>query len=121
MTPTKTQIKHNKKDKLVRANHSLITAISGDVGDRGLDITKNDFKNGNYIYAYDLSADLCNSKHFNLVKKGNTRLEIDFSAGVPENVTVVVYLEYENILEINKNRKIIFDYTLGHYTAWFLF
>jgi hypothetical protein len=48
----------------------------------------------------------------NLVKIGNTRLEIDFSIGVPEIVTVVVYLEYENILEINKNRKIIFDYTL---------
>jgi hypothetical protein len=46
------------------------------------------------------------------VKIGNTRLEIDFSKGVPENVTVVVYLEYENIIEINKNRKILFDYTL---------
>jgi hypothetical protein len=43
-----------KKDKFVRAFHSLFTAISGDVGDRGLYITKNDFKNGNCIYAYDL-------------------------------------------------------------------
>jgi hypothetical protein len=101
-----------KNDKYVRAYHNLFTAIGGDMGDRGLDITKHDFKNGNCLYAFDLSADLCNSEHFNLVKIGNTRLEIDFSAGVPENVTVVVYLEYENILEINKNRKILFDYTL---------
>ena len=55
---------------------------------------------------------LCNSDHFNLVKIGNSRLEIDFSKGVSDNVTVVVYLEYENIIEINKNRKILFDYTL---------
>jgi hypothetical protein len=34
---------------------------------------------------------------------------IDFSVGVPENVTAVVYLEFENILNINKNRKIIFE------------
>jgi hypothetical protein len=47
-----------------------------------------------------------------LVKIGNSRLEIDFSKGVSDNVTVVVYLEYENIIEINKNRKILFDYTL---------
>jgi hypothetical protein len=100
------------KDIYTRAYHSLFTAISGDIGDHGLDITKEDYKNGNCLYAYDLSADLCNSEHFNLVKIGNTRLEIDFSKGVPDNVTVVVYLEYENIIEINKNRKIIFDYTL---------
>ena len=101
-----------KNDKFIRAYHSLYTAINGDIGDHGLDINKKDYKGGNCLYAYDLSADLCNSEHFNLVKIGNTRLEIDFSKGVPENVTVVVYIEYENIIEINKNRKILFDYTL---------
>jgi hypothetical protein len=30
----------NKKDKFIRAYQSLFTVISGDVGDRGLDITK---------------------------------------------------------------------------------
>ena len=78
------------KDKFTRAYHSLFTAISGDIGDNGLDITKHDYKNGNCLYAFDLSADLCNSDHFNLVKIGNTRLEIDFSTGVVDNVTVVV-------------------------------
>jgi hypothetical protein len=101
-----------KNDKFIRAYHIIFTSISGDVGDHGLDINKEDYKGGNCLYAYDLSVDLCNSEHFNLVKIGNTRLEIDFSKGVPENVTVVVYLEYENIIEINKNRKILFDYTL---------
>jgi hypothetical protein len=100
------------KDKFTRAYHSLFTAVSGDIRDNGLDITKHDYKNGNCLYAFDLSADLCNSDHFNLVKIGNSRLEIDFSKGVSDNVTVVVYLEYENIIEINKNRKILFDYTL---------
>jgi hypothetical protein len=100
------------KDKFTRAYHCLFTAVSGDIGDNVLDITKHDYKNGNCLYAFDLSADLCNSDHFNLVKIGNSRLEIDFSKGVSDNVTVVVYLEYENIMEINKNRKILFDYTL---------
>jgi hypothetical protein len=100
------------KDKFTRAYHSLFTAVGGEVGDNGLDLTKEDYKNGNCLYAFDLSADLCNGDHFNLVRIGNTRLEIDFSKGVPDNLTVVVYFEYENIIEINKNRKILFDYTL---------
>ena len=100
------------KDIFTRAYHSLFTAGGGEVGDIGLDLTKEDYKNGNCLYAFDLSADLCNGDYFNLVRIGNTRLEIDFSKGVPENLTVVVYFEYENIFENNKNRKILFDYTL---------
>ena len=82
------------------------------MGDFGNDIRKRDFKGGNCLYAYDRSADMCSSDHFNLVRIGNTRLELDFSKVVPDNITVVVYLEYENIIEINKNRQILFDYTL---------
>ncbi len=69
------------KDIYTRAYHIFLTAISGDIGDHGLDITKTDYKNGNCLYAYDLSADLCNCEQFYLVKIGNTRLEIDLSKG----------------------------------------
>ena len=93
------------KDKFTRAYHSLFTALSGDIGDNGLDISKKDYKEGNCLYAFDLSADLCNSDHFNLVKIGNTRLEIDFYKGVTDNLTLVINLEYENIIEINKTEK----------------
>ena len=99
-------------NKFTRAYHGLFTAIEGAAGDCGNDISKKDYKGGNCLYAYDLSADMCSSDHFNLVKIGNTRLELDFSKAVPDNITVVVYLEYENIIEINKNRQILFDYTL---------
>jgi hypothetical protein len=37
----------------------------------GCEITYNDYKGGNTLYAFDLTPDLCNSDHFNLLKGNN--------------------------------------------------
>jgi hypothetical protein len=34
-------------------------------------INRNDFANGYALYAFDLSSDLCNQSHLNLIKNGN--------------------------------------------------
>ena len=72
--------------------------------DAGNALSREDFANGYAIYAFDLSPDSCNGNHFNLVKSGNLRLQFIFDSALQAAINCVVYMEYENMIEINKNR-----------------
>ena len=48
--------------------------------------------------------------HSNLLRQGNVRLELKFGAALAVTTNVIVYAEFENIIEIDKRRNIIFDY-----------
>ena len=69
-----------------------------------------DYSNGYTLYAFDLTPDLAKGGHFKLLRQGNVRLELKFGAALAETANVIVYAEFENIIEIDKQRNIIFDY-----------
>ena len=62
------------------------------------------------LYGFDLTADLSEDDHFNLAKDGTVRVDVKFSVALANTINVVVYAEFENILEIDRNRNVIFDY-----------
>ena len=55
---------------------------------------------------------LCNGDHFNLIKNGNLRIALNFSANLPDNLNCVVNMEHENIIEINKSRNVLYDFEI---------
>ena len=69
-------------------------------GQTGLDV----------LYAFDLSPDLAEEGHFNLAKQGTVRVELKFGTAIPNTVTVVAYVEFENVIEIDRNRNIVYDF-----------
>ena len=72
------------------------------------DLTLADFKNGNTLFAFDLTPDMSNS-HFNLLKEGTVSLEIRLSQPCSDSVTIVVYSEYDNVISIDKDRNVSTD------------
>ena len=38
------------------------------------------------------------------------RVDMTFGAALPNTVTVVAYAEFENIIEIDRNRNVVFDF-----------
>lgn len=80
------------------------------IRERGNDISYADFKKGYTLYAFDLSPDLCTGEHFNLFKDGALDLDIEFKDSIDKSITSIFYLEFDNIIEITKQRNIIFDY-----------
>jgi hypothetical protein len=78
--------------------------------DEGNGITRNVFANGYALYAFDLSPDLADEGHFNLAKQGGVRMNLKFGAALPNTVTVVAYAEFENVIEIDRNRNVVFDF-----------
>ena len=78
--------------------------------DEGNGIGRNDFANGYTLYVFDLTPDLSECDSFNLTRSGGVRLAIKFSTALANTITVVAFAEFENIIEIDRNRNVVFDY-----------
>jgi len=94
----------------IRAYDTLFAGTGKLSKDEGLFITREDYSNGYALYAFDLSADLGEDDHFNLVRQGNVRLALKFSVALNATVSVIAYAEFENIIEVDRDRNIVFDF-----------
>lgn len=79
--------------------------------DDGNNIDRDEYGNGYTLYAFDLSPDLAEDDHFNLTHQGGLRLVLKFAEALTATVSVIAYAEFENVVEIDRNRNVIFDFT----------
>lgn len=108
-TPLKPDFTQGRKN-CVRAYHTLFSGMDKMYMNEGNDISLGDYPAGYTLYAFDLTPDLACGGHFSLVKHGNLRLDMHFASPLEETINVIVYAEFNNILEIDQARNIIFDY-----------
>ena len=59
----------------------------------------------------ELTPDHCPGDHFELIKQGNLRLERHFSETLASTDNLIVYAEFQNVIEIAANRNVLYDYT----------
>ena len=57
-----------------------------------------------------MSPDLCSGDHFNVLRKGNLAIEVNFEKSLTKPITVVVLTEYDNMIEIKSQRQLFMDY-----------
>ena len=79
-------------------------------GDQSNNIIREDYKLGSTLFAFDLTPDQGDGGHFNLIRTGNVDVEIHLASTTNQNV--ILYAQFDNVLEIDKNRKQAFDFTL---------
>ena len=89
---------------------SLFNGVGKDNGDEGKDIDREEFANGYALYAFDLSPDLTDSESFSLARQGTVRVDLTFGEELTNTISVVAYAEFENIIEIDRNRNLAFDF-----------
>ncbi|XP_028397218.1 uncharacterized protein F54H12.2-like [Dendronephthya gigantea] len=78
----------------------------------GNDISRDEYIGGNVLFALDLTPDMCGSStHFNAVQKGNFAVDVKFSRAPAAAVSLVCYAEFENLIQIDGERNVIYDYT----------
>ena len=106
LKPTFTQGRGN----YVRSYHTLFSGTDKLYQNEGNDISLSDYPEGYALYAFDPSPDMACGGHYSLVKHGNLRLDMHFASPLAQTVNVIVYAEFNNILEIDQARNIIFDY-----------
>jgi len=101
-----------ESNRCLRGYYTLFEGIDKPVFMNGNDISRNEYPYGYTLYAFDISPDLCSGDHFNLLKTGSLVLDLAFSKNLEQPVTLIVYMEYDNMIEIDSARKIIKDYQI---------
>jgi len=88
----------------------MVFAGTGKLGaNEGLFIDRIDYATGYALYAFNLTADLGEDDHFSLLKQGNVHLTLKFANSLTTTVTVVAYAEFQNVIEIDRVRNVVFD------------
>lgn len=100
-----------KKNIYTRAYHSLFSGVGTPFSDLGNNISREEYPKGFCLTAFDLTADLSShDSHWNIIKSGCLRLEVKFEKPLAQTVTAIIFAEFDNIIEIDKNRNIAIDY-----------
>ena len=98
-------------NKHLKAYLSLFDG-TGKLGkDEGLDISRAEYADGYTLFAWDLTPDISERDHMNLHKEGTVRLDATFAAALPQSINVIVYAEFESVIEINRNRQVLTDFS----------
>lgn len=109
--PIQVNFETNGEGEYIRGYDTLFSGMDKMYADAGNLISREDYGKGYALYALDLTPDLSSSEHFNPVQTGNVRLSIQFGQALPHTVTCLVYAEFESLIEIDKSRNIIFDFS----------
>ena len=64
------------------------------------------------LYGFDLTADCSGSAshHLNIVKQGTLGLNLTFEKPLTISISVVIYLEYQQLIEIDRTRNILINF-----------
>ena len=80
--------------------------------DAGSNISRAEFSQGYTLYSMDLTPSLLDDNQlFELVKSGALRLEMKFRAALRESVTAVVWAEMDSMVEVDRYRQILVDFS----------
>lgn len=96
----------------IRAYNSLLLGSEKLASNKGIYINRDEFAQGYTLYAFDLTPDLCDGNYLNLINQGNLRIEIKFAVALPKTISVLVYAEFQNMIEITKSRSVICDFSI---------
>ena len=97
----------------VRSFFNLMVASGLANRDAGSNISRMDFENGFALYSVDLTPSLLDDNQlFELVKSGALRLEMKFTQPLQRSVTVVVWAELDSVIEIDRSRQVLTDFSI---------
>ena len=102
-----------QKNIYQREMHSLYEALDMLDTDSNFAINRNNYNDGNTIYGFNFAPDLSSgcgaAGHVNPIRYGSLRLSIRFGEATPTPVTVLIYCEFDKILEVDIARKAQID------------
>lgn len=111
--PSKTLQPSFNNDMYTSTYHTLFSGSGIHFLNEGNSISRENYAKGNCLMAFDLTPDLSanSTSHWNLIRHGSVRLEVRFDVALVKTINCIIYAEFDNVIEINKNRDINVDYS----------
>jgi hypothetical protein len=99
------------KDQIAEAYHNFMSSLNAAYSRAVPDITIEQYQKGFTVFSYDMSPDQMGSLHPGtmLNMNSNIRLEMKFKAPLTKNITLLVYSEMEQLMEIHRDRRVTID------------
>ena len=99
-------------DLYVRSFYNQCMGVGHHQDNKGSFLEYRDFKKGYGLFVYDLTPSTLDGNQVELVKSGSLRIELKFKEALEKPIHVIVYGEADSVLEIDKSRQILTDFTL---------
>ena len=94
----------------MQAYNCLMTGLGLSNANKGIGIDRDQYKKGCVLYAFDFTPDMAEGAHVDPVNYGNVRMEASFSGALVNAVNVVLYAEYDNVMQIDRARSVKPDF-----------
>ena len=103
-----------KKKQAVREYLALHTETGMYEGARSCGISYDDFMEGYTLFPLDLTPDReRDGRRVNLIKAGQLRVELSFAEALASTTTVLLYMVYDNVVELTRDRHPVTDYHMN--------
>ena len=96
--------------KYIEAYQTLFNGTGLRNDNQSLAITRDSFAKGYTLYVIHLGNAEPDSMAYDLIQKGQVRIEMKFKLALPNTVTAIVYAEYEDQIEIDRDRNVFVDF-----------
>ena len=111
--PPKAYTPNFQGSNFVREYMSLYEALDMLDGESTLAITRDNYPQGNVLFGFNFAPDLSIGSgatgYLNPIKFGTLGLNVQFAEPISASVTVLVYCEFDKLLEIDINRNAFLD------------
>ena len=97
-------------DQYMSAFWSLQTNTGKAYKNDGMIISRNDFKDGYALYAFDLSPSKCDNQYRDPDQSGDINIDCKFQNALTESTTLCVYMQYESTITINAQKRVTMNY-----------
>ena len=95
-------------DRFIRSYLRLFSQTGQYYRDTGNDISREQYKNGCALFAFDLTPQMDSGEiGLELIKHGNIRIEIHFANATARTLTVLIFAEHDNLLEIDRDQTLL--------------
>ena len=98
--------------RYTKAYMQMFEALNITGGDRSNGIDYYAFGHGFCIYGVDLSPDGFDGGHWQLLKTGSAYLKLEFAKETTTALKVIVFIEYDNLIEVSRHRMISHDFEI---------
>ena len=79
------------------------------------------YSDGNVMFGFNFALDLSDGcgiiGHLNPIRRGSLRVELKFKKPLSKSITVLLYCEFDNLIEVNSNRQLAPDFRNGYPSA----